>query len=57
MSIVASTLKDVRGKDVKRILHPLHYILHLAGPRGIEPRSPVLETGVLPLNYGPFDKL
>ncbi len=24
-----------------------------AGPRGIEPRPTVLETDVLPLNYGP----
>ena len=26
-----------------------------AGPRGIEPRPTVLETGILPLNYRPFD--
>ena len=26
----------------------------LAGPRGFEPRSTVLETGILPLNYRPL---
>jgi hypothetical protein len=26
-----------------------------AGPRGFEPRSTVLETGILPLNYRPFE--
>ncbi len=25
----------------------------MAGPRGLEPRSTVLETGILPLNYRP----
>jgi hypothetical protein len=29
-------------------------VLIYAGPRGFEPRSTVLETGILPLNYEPF---
>jgi hypothetical protein len=32
----------------------LYYNLLRAGPLGIEPRSSVLETDVLPLNYGPM---
>jgi len=30
------------------------WIFHFAGPRGFEPRSTVLETGILPLNYRPL---
>lgn len=29
----------------------------LAGPRGVEPRSEVLETPILPLNYSPIERI
>ena len=33
---------------------PLRVVFGAAGPRGFEPRSTVLETGILPLNYRPL---
>ena len=38
------------------VLYLLSYNSKMAGVKGIEPIHPVLETGVLPLNYTPKKK-
>ena len=45
--------KKERGENEPRNIRKEKEELHRAGPLGIEPRSSVLETDVLPLNYGP----
>ena len=39
------------GPQIKKLPDGSHFLF--AGPRGFEPRSTVLETGILPLNYRP----